>query len=400
MKRVAIALLFAIGMPACADSRAKMDAQPDHAAHGSAPAAVPHSEHAGAHEGHDADAGAPAGYAAMTIDPAAASAIQLSSAPVEDRTFTKVLRTVGVVALDETRSAHVHPKVRGWIDGIQVNFIGKKVKPGQPLCSIYSQEVYAAEVEFLAIVERANAGAPAVGEFAAAEKQAQAQLTAGARRRLALWDVPESEIARLEASHEARRTFPLLAPREGIVVAKQAIEGMYVDPSLELYALADLSRVWVLADVYEADLPYVHVGGRAQLSVEGRAQPIDAVVDFIPPTVDEATRTVKARFIVDNKDATIRPGAFVSVTMDLPLGTGLSIPESAVVRTGTRTIVFVVHGEHIAPREIALGPLIGDRYRVTSGISSGEQVATGAQFLLDSESRLRATSAPGGGHVH
>ena len=400
MKRVAIALLLAIGMPACADSRAKMDAKPDHAAHGSAPAAVPHSEHAGAHEGHDADAGAPAGYAPMTIDPAAASAIQLASAPVEDRTFTKVLRTVGVVALDETRSAHVHPKVRGWIDGIQVNFIGKKVKPGQPLCSIYSQEVYAAEVEFLAIVERANTGAPAVGEFAAAEKQAQAQLTAGARRRLALWDVPESEIARLEASHEARRTFPLLAPREGIVVAKQAIEGMYVDPSLELYTLADLSRVWVLADVYEADLPYVHVGGRAQLSVEGRAQPIDAVVDFIPPTVDEATRTVKARFIVDNKDATIRPGAFVSVTMDLPLGSGLSIPESAVVRTGTRTIVFVVHGEHIAPREVVLGPLVGDQYRVASGVASGEQVATGAQFLLDSESRLRATSTPAGAHVH
>jgi Cu(I)/Ag(I) efflux system membrane fusion protein len=377
----------------------------DHAGH--APQAAPVSA---AHAGHgaSADGGTPEGYAPVTLDPAQAAALGLATAAVEERDFTKQLRTTGVIALDETRTAHVHPKVRGWIDGIQVNFVGKSVMPGQPLCSIYSQEVFAAETEFLSILDRARGGSIPTGEFADAEKSAQSQLALAARRRLALWDVPKEEIARLEATREVRRTFPLLAPRGGIVVAKQAIEGMYVDPSVELYTLSDLAKVWALADVYEADAPYVTMGAHARLEVEGRGDPIDAVVSFVPPTVDESTRTLKVRFVLDNKDRKLRPGAFASLTMDLAIGRGLAVPESAVIRTGPRTIVFVAHGdppEHLMPREIQIGPLVGDAYRVTSGLEAGERVATGAQFLIDSESRLRASSSQGGhaghaGHVH
>ena len=347
--------------------------------------------HPGGHESHAGHAQAPAGYSPLTIEPAQAEALHLSTAAVDEREFTRTIRTVGTVVLDETRTAHVHVKVRGWIDRIFVNFVGQKVRAGEPLCAIYSQDIYSAELEYLSILEGAS------------PRQASDPLLAAARRRLSLWDVPKAEIERLEKTRQVNRTFPLLAPRDGTVLAKAALQGMYVDPSAELYTLSDLSSVWVLADVYEADVPYVHLGDKALLAVEGREAPLDATASFLYPTIDEASRTRKVRFVLPNPNGRLLPGAFVAVTMEALLGKGMSVPESAVIRTGARSIVFVVHGEgavHIEPRELTLGPLIGDRYRVDRGLQAGEKVATGAQFLLDSESRLRATSAPGGGHVH
>jgi membrane fusion protein, copper/silver efflux system len=347
-----------------------------------------HSSHSAAGQG---PAGLPSGYAPVSIDPARSAALQLSTAPVEERDFKRVVRTVGLVTLDETRSAHVHSKVRGWIDGINVNFIGGRVKAGQPLCSIYSQDVYSAEVEFLSILGRPSA------------QSGHDPLLDAARRRLTLWDVPKSEIERLERTREPRQTFPLLAPRDGTVLAKEAVQGMYVDPSLELYTLADLSQVWVLADVYEADVPYVRLGDHARLTIQGESTPLDGKVVFLSPTLDEATRTRKVRFELRNNNNRFLPGAFASVEMDLQMGKGLAVPESAVIRTGTRSIAFVAHGdpvEHFEPRELRVGPLVGDSYRVEAGLSPGERVATGAQFLLDSESRLKATSGPQAGHVH
>ncbi len=407
MKLEAFVATLALGALAACGARAKSDATDEHAQHSAAaaPAPAPHTAHASV----AADGDMPEGYAAVAVDPARAAALGLTTAVVEERDFAKQLRTTGVVALDETRSAHVHPKVRGWIDGITVNFVGKRVAAGQALCSIYSQEVFAAENEFLSVLERTSRDATSrtapTGEFAEAERGAQAQLLEAARRRLSLWDVPEGEIDRLASTREARRTFPLLAPRGGVVVSKQAIEGMFVDPSTELYTLSDLSHVWVLADVYETDTPFVRIGSAAQLDVEGRAAPTKATLAFIPPTVDQATRTLKVRFELDNRDGSFRPGAFVTATMNLEMGRGLAVPESAVIRTGARAIVFVAHGEHaehLMPREITLGPLIGDAYRIEAGLEAGDKVATGAQFLIDSESRLRASSASspsGGGHA-
>lgn len=349
----------------------------------------PHAGHAG--HGTPAPAATPSGYAPVSIDPARAAGLALATAKVEERAFEKALRTSGVVAVDETRTAHVHPKVRGFIEGIRASFVGQKVKAGEPLCSLYSQEVYAAEMEFVAVLERLRA-LPA---------QDEQQLVAAARRRLGLWDVPRAEIARLEATREPQKTFALVAPRSGVIVSKQATQGTYVDPSTELYVISDLSKVWVLADVYESDVPHVRIGDHAELAIEGVADTLHARITFLPPSLDEATRTLKARFEIDNVGGQLRPGAFVSVTMRLPLGNGLGVPESAVIRTGTRAIVFVVHGgQHAVAREVKLGPLVGGQYRVDAGLSAGEDVAVSAQFLLDSESRLRATSSPGSGHVH
>ncbi len=356
-----------------------------------------HATTTSAHEGHVT---APEGYAPVTLEPGAAKTVGLTTTRVEEREFLRHLRTTGLVGVDETRTAHVHSKVRGWVDGIRVSFIGQRVTAGQPLCGIYSQEVYAAEIEFLSLLARERTDSLPRGEFADQERRAREELVAAARRRLALWDVPKGEIERLETSREPRRTFPLLAPRDGTVVAKQVLDGMFVDPSGELYTISDLSRVWLLADVYESDVAAIRIGQTARLDVEGHGGPLEAKVAFIPPTIDEATRTLKVRFELANDKRLLRPGAFATVTMDLPLGRGLAVPESAVIRTGTRSIVFVVHeGTHVVPREVKLGPLVDHFYRIDEGLSTDDVVATGAQFLLDSETRLRAAAGGGGGHA-
>jgi Cu(I)/Ag(I) efflux system membrane fusion protein len=333
------------------------------------------------------------------MDPGRARAIGLRVAPVEERAFSKQLRTTGVVVLDETRTSHVHAKVRGWIETVSVDFVGKRVVAGTPLCTLYSQEVLAAELEFLSILNQASSGPPLSGSLAAAEQQAREQLLSAARLRLALWDVPPSEIARLERTREPRRTFTLDAPRPGIVVAKQALAGMFIDPSVELYVISDVRKLWVLADLYESDAPGVKVGDAAELRIEGLgAAPVPARVAFLPPTVEEATRTLKVRFDVDNANGTIRPGAFATVEMQVNLGRALAVPEAAVIHAGRDAIVFVVSDSRVEPRNVELGPLVEGHYGVRAGLARGETVAIGAQFLIDSESRLRATSGKGPGH--
>jgi membrane fusion protein, copper/silver efflux system len=368
----------------------------------------PHAEHAehAEHVGHAAAPGdqsattPPKGYSEFKLDLARAHGLGLATATVEERDFSRTLRTVGVVALDETKTSHVHAKVRGFIEGISVDFVGKRVRQGQPLVTIYSQEVYAAELEFLSILEQPSSGVGLTGEFASAERRAREQLFAAARRRLSLWDVPKSEIERLERTRAPKRAFTLVAPRAGVVVAKQALAGMFIDPSVELYLISDVRKLWVLADVYGTDVPFLEKGGTARLSIEGTgSEPLAAKVSFIPPTIDEATRTLKVRFDVDNRDGRARPGAFATVEMDLRLGRGLAIPEDAVIHAGPRAIVFVVRDGNVEPREVVLGPNVSGSYRVEKGLRAGDQVATGAQFLLDSESRLRASSGPGAAHA-
>lgn len=349
-----------------------------------APAPLPQG---GQHQGHDMPSPGttplPHGYAAVNVEPSQLAPLALSTALIEETDVTRTLRTVGVVGLDETRTAHVHSKVRGWIDKLAVSYVGQQVKPGDVLCTIYSQEVYSAEIELLSVQ-----GQPG-------------PLLQAARRRLALWDVPRAEIDRLERSREPRQTFPLLAPRPGIVVAKQALQGMYVDASLELYTLSDLSRIWVQADIYEADVPFVAKGASARLRIGGASDFMPAQVAFLSPTLDEATRTRKVRFELPNADGKLLPGSFVTVELEVQLGRARTVPESAVIRTGTRSIVFVAGGDPpttFEPREVKLGALVGDAYLIESGLEPGERLATGAQFLLDSESRVRASSRPGGAH--
>ena len=381
MRRLVRTLVTSLVLAACTKHSAPADEQANRAE----PAATdPHAGHTAAATVPGRSANPPEGFAPVALDPAQANAMGLTTEAVEERDFSRKMRTVGVVTVDETRTAHVHSRVRGWIEGFHVQYVGQKVMKGEALVSLYSQDVYAAELE-LASLAKSSIKSP--------------ELLEAARKRLGLWEVPPSIIRKVEETGEPQRTFPIVAPRSGVVIAKQAFDGQFIDPSLELYTISDLSRVWVSADVYEADVSDVRIGSEAKLTIEGTAEPLTAKVAFLAPTIAERTRTRKARFELRNTNATMMPGAFVTVEMELGLGRGLSVSESAVIRTGARSIVFVVHGTHAEPREVKLGARVGEYYRVQSGLAAGELVATGAQFLLDSESRLRATSAAGGGHA-
>jgi len=347
-----------------------------------------------------ASASAPAGFAKFNLEPGREAGMGLALAPVEERKFQRTVRTTGVVSLDETRTSHVHSKVRGWIERVTADFVGKKVVAGTPLCDIYSQEVYAAQLEFLSVIDQTRSQSKATGAFGDAERAATERLAAAARRRLSLWDVPSSQIEKLEQSGQPQRTFTLTAPRSGIVVSRQAIAGMFIDPGTELYVVSDVSKLWLLADIYASDVPWMKVGTLASLTIEGmQSKPRTATVSFLPPTIEEATRTLKVRFDLDNKDGLLRPGAFATVELQVDLGTSLAIPENAVIHAGNRDVAFVVTGTSVEPRAVSLGPVVDGYYRVESGVAQGESVAVGAQFLIDSESRLRATSSPGTGHV-
>lgn len=359
----------------------------------------PHAGHRAGRQAAADSSAVPTGFAKFNLDPERAAGMGLALARVEERRFQRTIRTTGVVSLDETRTSHVHSKVRGWIEKVTADFIGKKVVAGTPLCEIYSQEVYAAQLEFLSVLDQTRSRPAPSGAFAEAERAATEKLAAAARRRLALWDVPPSQIDKLERTGQPQRTFTLTAPRSGIVVSRQAIAGMFIDPGTELYVVSDVSKLWVQADIYATDVPWLKVGSPASLAIEGmESQPRTATVSFLPPTIEEATRTLKVRFDLENKDSHLRPGAFATVELQVDLGTSLAIPENAVIRAGSRDITFVVDGTTVEPRAVSLGPLVDGYYRVERGVMQGESVAVGAQFLIDSESRLRATSSPGAGH--
>lgn len=341
------------------------------------------------HHQHQPDAsvqfGSPKGYAPIEVRDGSVAGFSLEVATVQTRSLKRTIRTFGVVTFDETRTSHVHPKVRGTLESVSANFIGKTVKQGEHLAEIYSPTVYAAQLELVAALKQARgAGDP---------------LVESARRRLQLWDVPTAQIERTVQGQKASQTFTLVAPRSGTVLARQAINGMYVSPETELLVVSDLSVVWVLVDLYETDVPFVRPGTPLTLTIEGVPNGREGQVAFLPPTIDESTRTLKARVVVANNEGNLRPGAFVQATLQADLGDALSVPTQAVLRAGTRDLVFVVSGEHVEPREVRLGASSGEFVQILSGLKEGEAVATKAQFLLDSESRLRATSGPGGGHV-
>lgn len=299
----------------------------------------------------------------------------LTTAVVKEQTFRRQIRTIGVVTADEGRTTHVHARVRGWIQSVHVQRIGQRVTKGAPLASLYSEEVHAAQLELVAL-KRSRSASP--------------QLLEQVRKRLALWEVPQSIVDQVERTGEPERTFPLLATRSGVIVGMQAFEGALVDPARELYTITDLSHIRVLADIDEADAAEVGIGSEATITIDGLPAPMTAKVAFLSPTFNDPASMLKARFDLSNPAGAIMPGAFATVELVLDLGRGLALPERAIIRTDTRSIVFVIHPTYAEPREVKLGARFEDMYRVESGLEAGAYVATGAQLLLDSESRLRA----------
>lgn len=303
------------------------------------------------------------------------------------RTLETEVRTVGIVTFDETRIAQVAPKFGGFVERLHVDFTGQPVRRGDPLLEIYSPELVAAQEELLVarrlertMDESAVPGVPA----------GSSDLLAAARRRLRLWDISEAQVEEILRSGKVQRALTLHAPTSGVVVEKNVVRGQAIQPGQTLYTIADLSEVWVEAELREADAGSVREGSGASIELAAYpGRPFRGRVEYVSPTVQEDTRTLEARIAVANSDGRLKPGMYATVRITTPTRSALTAPASAILRTGERTMAFVDMGNGwLMPHEVETGRAGADHVEILAGLEPGQRVVTSAQFLLDSESNL------------
>ena len=370
----------------------------EHAGH-SAPAMVDHSEHEGMTTEGAMDAAMDMPEGAVMISPERQQLIGVRTATVLEEDIVRRIRTVGRVDYDETRVAHIHTRVTGWIEQLHVDFTGKLVEAGQPLLEIYSPELVATQEEYLlALRAQESLGESPFEEVAMTTRS----LLEATRRRLLLWDVTEAQIAALEERREPETRLALYSPIEGFVIHKNAYEGQHVGPDSELFTIADLSTVWIMADVYESDLPLVREGQQAMISLSYQpGRTYVGVVDYIYPYLAGETRTATVRLVLSNTEAQLKPDMYANVEISSQLGRSLVVPEDAVIDTGERQVVFIVlPGGHFLAREVRVGARFDDLLQIVEGLEAGETVVSGAAFLIDSESKLRSAVGGMAGHQH
>jgi len=303
--------------------------------------------------------------------------------------FVRAIRAVGRVTADETRLHHVHTKVGGWIETLYADATGEKVRKGQPLLSLYSPELLATQEEYLVALRSRRA----MKEGSLPDLVHGAEdLVASARQRLLLYDLTPEQIHHLEETDEASRTVTLYAPLTGHVIARKVSHGERIEPDTPLLDIADLSQIWVIASVYEYELPFVRVGQRATMTLTYVPGTIyRGRVVLVYPVLDETTRTAQVRLEFDNPDLALKPEMYAHVELESDLGERLSVPDSAVLSTGTRDIVFVAQGDgYFEPREVQVGLRLPDAVEILGGLTEGETVVASGNFLIDSESKLKA----------
>jgi Cu(I)/Ag(I) efflux system membrane fusion protein len=320
----------------------------------------------------------------------------MRTAPVKRETLSGELRTVGVVAPSERGLAQITTRFAGWIQKLLVSETGERVRRGQAVALIYSPDVLRAEQELLVAAGWSTSGDKPMHADPNAGDGLAASLVATARRRLELLGISPQEIDEILRTGKATEAIAIRSPAEGYVVAKNAVTGVAIQPGTVLFEVADLSQVWVTADVYEQDIARVQVGQRARLELaafpgEGHT----GKVRFIYPVLDAGSRTLRVRLEFKNRSdrngPRLRPGMYGTVTLDLPASTGLTVPAEAVVDTGEARYLFVAkEGGRFEPRAVKVGRRMRDRAEILSGVSEGEVVVTTGNFLVDSESRLRA----------
>ncbi|HET6341331.1 MAG TPA: efflux RND transporter periplasmic adaptor subunit [Gemmatimonadota bacterium] len=305
----------------------------------------------------------------------------------EVRPLEKTIRAVGLVDFDETRMAYVAPKFGGYVERLYVDFTGQPVSRGQPLLEIYSPELVSAQEEMLL----ARGLDEKIGQSAVeGVAEASTELLAQARRRLRYWDISEAQIERVLSTGQVQRTLTLHAPVSGIVMEKSVLEGQAVMAGDNLYMIADFSRVWVEAELFEADAALVEEGMPAAIEVTALAgRTFEGRVEYVYPTLKEETRSMTARISLPNPGGRLKPGMYATVRLEKDLGKVLAVPSSAVLRTGETAIAFVDMGEgRLMPHELTLGMTGGEYVEVLEGLEPGARVVTSAQYLLDSESNL------------
>src|ERR1700680_4921984 len=341
-----------------------------------------------------ASTAAPPASAETPLVPVQISAQRLQSiggktGEVESKLVEDEIRTTGTVAIDETKLAFVQVRYSGFIEKVFVDATYQYIRKGQPLFTIYSPDLVATEREYLVAKQNqkqmAQSTVPGVASSAASLLDATSE-------RLKQWGVPQKEIARLESTGQVQQELEFDSPVSGYITERNALPSVAVQPEMRLFTVADLSSVWVQAQVFQNDLGRIKVGDSATLTVStfpGRT--FRGRVDFIYPQLDVDTRTAKVRIVSSNSGLQLKPGMFVNVALRVPMGRQLVIPASGVLQSGTRQIAFVERSDgYLDPREVELGPRIGDDFIVLKGLKAGEQIVTSANFLIDSESQLQA----------
>lgn len=350
------------------------------------------------------------------------------------RPLQKVIRTVGLIQYDEKRLATVNTKFEGWIERLYADYEGKYVNKGERLAEVYSPELYATQMELINALRWAKKTGPAAGrenagntpssppgkventpptsplgkggdggvgsvtDMLAADAQT---IVSAARQRLKLWDISDEQIKRIEETGSPVRTMTIYSPVTGYIVQKMALQGMKVMPGEKLFDIVDLSTLWVVADIYENELSLVKPGESARISLSYFPEKeFSSRIDFIYPSISSTTRSAKVRFEIPNYNGRLKPQMYSNITVKINLGSKLSIPDDAVLDTGTRQVVFVDHGEgNFEPREVMTGIRAEGFREVTMGLKAGEKVASAATFLIDSEAQLKNVT-PLGGHKH
>lgn len=334
-----------------------------------------------------------AGANTIMIAPERLQSIGVKFQEATRRQLDKVIRTVGRVEIDERLVGRVNLKFEGWIEELLVSAIGDHVEKGQRLFTIYSPDLVATQEEYLlALQSYRELGKSEFPEVARGAKD----LLEATRRRLQLWDIRKNHIQDLERTSTVLRALPIHSPITGTVIRMEARAGTFVTPGTELYFIANLSQIWIQADIYEYELPYIKIGQSAAvtLSYDPNTK-LHGHVGFIYPTLDPKTRTVQVRFELDNPGEKLKPGMYANVELKIPLGTKLVVPRDAILESGERQLLFIHHGGgQLEWRNVKLGAKAGDWLEVTEGLKEGEHVVTGANFLIDSESQLK--SAVGG----
>jgi Cu(I)/Ag(I) efflux system membrane fusion protein/cobalt-zinc-cadmium efflux system membrane fusion protein len=324
----------------------------------------------------------------IEIDPVVVQNMGVRLAQVERGELNRNIRTVGIVGYEEAGQTSVNSKIAGWVEQLHVNQTGQEVKKGQLLLSIYSPDLVSAQEEYLMALR--NVERLQQSSIAGVADNAK-RLLAAAETRLNYWDIAPRDIERLAQTGEVRRTLPLYAPFNGVVTEKMVNQGMFISAGMELYRLADLSRIWVNADIYEYELPWIAQGMVAEVEIPQLGKTIPGKVDLIYPYADGATRTVKARIELPNLDRQLRPDMFVTVRLQgRTVADALLVPSEAVLDSGEQQRVFVALGEgKFDPRPVHVGLRGSNGLVEVHGLHEGEQVVVSAQFMLDSESRLR-----------
>ena len=326
----------------------------------------------------------------VTIDPVTVQNIGVRTATIMRRPLNRNVRTVGRVDYDETRMTDVNTKVAGWVEKLHVDFTGKQVTTGQPLLDIYSPELVAAQEEYLTALDYHRRL-----QLSAADNviRGARDLLRAAGQRLRYWDITDAQIAELERSQTVRRRMTIYSPQQGIVTHKSIFDGQHVKSGEHLYRIAELSTVWVHADVYEYELPWVKTGQQATVALSylpGRT--FAGRVTYIDPYLDPKTRTATARIILDNPVGELKPGMYADVEIATPVSENtVVVPVQAIIHSGRRHVAVVSLGEgRFQPRDIDIGVEAEGYYQVLKGLREGETIVTSSQFLIDSESNLKA----------